>query len=222
MVSCEEILAALSESQLELFKRTKLYAHFSGKTILLETDISQLRLRYMAGYVINFNIVGYDGGIEFNTFKSKKPFAFIMFVTGYLNASIRLSSYKNTNDIRYFENHREDLYTEISSTNLYSLGDYIYWLMQGNSPRVLRLINRFTPDIVPDGIIYLMIECRCASKCKDINIPDSVLFLDYECSLKVDPSRFISCRRSEPYEKLSAFRKYIFGTRNTKRALKTI
>ncbi len=183
-INTAEIFGQLSLEQLELFRKTRLFDHFSGEFIVYKLPESEIHLVLDTNWIcLYFNIFEYKGEIflDYNggRFYHTNSCGWAIVIGNYLTGScfyIEDFDY----DIRYFKDHPYDTMISIKSEDECNIiyGDYQYWLMQGEKPR--RMVYYCDSNItIPDEIIYLRIGCHCDIPCV-IDIPKQILFLEHK------------------------------------------
>jgi hypothetical protein len=183
-INTAEIFGQLSPNKLELFRKTRLFDHFSGEFIVHKLPESEIHLVTDNNRThLYFNIFEYTGEIILGYFIAQ------YYLPNHYNWAIVIGNYLASScfyimdfdyDVRYFKDHPYDTMISIKSEDKHNIiyGDYQYWLMQGEKPR--HMVYYCDSNItIPDEIIYLHIECYCDIPCV-INIPKQILFLEYK------------------------------------------
>lgn len=232
-MNCAEILAHLTESELDLFRKTSLYKHhFDSELVVLYCAKSVLcynsnnRVRFM-----RYQIKSYRDQISFSAeLLDDNSLTDANLIREYLNGSNDIAY--NT-DTRYYKNHPPDLFLQLKCQSMYGYCDYNILLQQGNKPRFMYIyISTGDAIATPEYVEYLKINCHHNNEQHTpINIPDNVLFLDTSCSFDYDKAKFVTCEimpkntnYNKPFERSKvsseAFYRYTFK-RGTKSARTT-
>lgn len=243
-----DILLLLKDDELNIFKKTSLYInHFSAEYVVFTTSESKLTLRSENTpnkYVdIYYNIFEYNGELDyFFKYKDNLNLIFIKFITKYLQCKYKTFCDEVDFDFRYYKDHPGDIIIDVRYQYGDRIGDYIYWLIQGNEPRWMLTANYEDPTkLIPSSIIYLTLGHLCqdedengnrAEECYQLTIPPQILFLEYNCQLtNINKNNFIAIEyvpnlwTNEEYDivnnsalVLSAFYNYTFNKQSTKSA----